>query len=146
MWEIQKPFDKSKKVQYASVKIMRSYDYNHFEVCLGVEDATLEQVDELRKDAQRLVDKAVEQYRLAREIAVKRCTLELEREKLEKEVEEIKRIPPSERTAEQRAKIKALEDDKYWRRYCYNYEDDYEDDYDEEYEETNDSNRESGPF
>lgn len=52
------------------VRVMRSHDYNHFEVCLplpsGTEsmkhDLAVMVVDDIRKDAARLVDKAVLQY------------------------------------------------------------------------------------
>ena len=42
----------------ASVKIMRSYDYNHFEICLSDDCEDLKAVNELRKSAQRLADEA----------------------------------------------------------------------------------------
>ena len=52
-----------------SVKILRSFDYCHFEVNLSatvgaVSDAqVIAETDELRKTAARLADKAVKQYR-----------------------------------------------------------------------------------
>lgn len=59
-----------------SVKVMRLYDYCHFEVCLGSdEDMTLEQIDDMRKDAQWLADKAVEQYKTAKDVAKKRLNI-----------------------------------------------------------------------
>jgi hypothetical protein len=57
-------------ISVASVKVMRSHDYCHFEVALSATiDDGLErpvQVDELRKTAARLADKAVEQYKVAK--------------------------------------------------------------------------------
>ena len=104
---------------------MLSYDYNHFEVALASdEEMTLEEIDEMRKNAQRLADKAVEQYKIAKVAALKRANIEREKEKLEKEVSLIKQTKPeSEWTAEEKAKVKALEDKKYWDRFAYNYED-----------------------
>ena len=107
-----------------SVKIMLSYDYCHFEICLGNdEDMSLQEVDQMRKDAQRLADKAVEQYKIAQKMAVKRFGLETERALLQSHVDAIVKIPPSERTPEQKAKVKTLEDDEYWNKYNYDYED-----------------------
>jgi len=64
----------------ASVKIMRSYDYCHFEICLGTdEDIPLVDVDKIRKDAQRLVDKAVDQYKIACEENNRKISLRQER-------------------------------------------------------------------
>ena len=56
----------------ASVKVMRSYDYCHFEIVLGRDqtdkinayEITENDVDGMRKEAARLVDKAVEQYKI----------------------------------------------------------------------------------
>jgi len=51
-------------IEKASVRIMRSYNYNNFEVCLeGTGDP-----GELRRECQRLVDEALEAYKQAREM------------------------------------------------------------------------------
>ena len=69
------------------VKVMLSYDYNHFEVCLSVdENATLKEINERRKEAQRLCDEAVRQYKIAKVKAEKRTQLSYEFDQLEKEV------------------------------------------------------------
>lgn len=116
----------------ASVKVMRSYDYCHFEICLGTDDnLTIEQVDDLRKEAARLADKAVAQYKIAKSEASRRADIASERKRLEASVERISQIPESERTAEQKAVVKALDDHEYWERHKYDYDDD--DDYDNEY-------------
>lgn len=48
----------------ASVKIMRSYDYNHFEVSLSTDELIDEkEVNSLRIKAAKLVDHAIEQYK-----------------------------------------------------------------------------------
>lgn len=108
----------------ASVKIMRSYDYCHFEICLGSdEDMSLDQIDNMRKDAARLVDKATSQYIIAKEKANAKLHLDCEKKQLMRTIENIKTKPENEWTAEERAKIKALEDHEYWEQYDYNYED-----------------------
>ena len=53
--------------EQASVKVMRSFDYCHFEICLTMNEEgafySTEAVDNLRKEAMRLADKTVEQYK-----------------------------------------------------------------------------------
>lgn len=120
----------------ASVKVMRSYDYCHFEVNLGsTEPATLETIDAMRKEAARLADKAVEQYKTARTVAnIRGCAAE--RLKWDKEeYEAAKQVPEGERTPEQKAEVKRYEDNQYRASRCYDYEDDWseaenEDDWD----------------
>jgi len=103
----------------ASVKVMRSYDYCHFEVTLGTdEDMTLEEVDDMRKSAQRLADKAVKQYAIAKNMASNQS---YEHGELERQVRVIKEnYPQSEWTPEQQAKVKALADFRF-----YDYQDDW---------------------
>lgn len=110
----------------ASVKIMLSYDYCHFEICLGSDQDTCN-VDELRKSAQRLADKAVRQYKIAKRVAEKNLHREYERDALERQVAAIEdRVPEGERTAEMLAKIKALQDQGHADNIGYDYEDDFD--------------------
>lgn len=108
----------------ASVKIMLSYDYCHFEICLSTdEEVTLERVDNLRKEAQRLADKAVNQYQIAKRNLNYSPYNSTYRKKLERDVQIIKEnYPKSEWTEEQKAKVKALKDFRY-----YDYQDDWGD-------------------
>jgi len=111
----------------AGVKVMLSYDYCHFEVCLGFADdevATIERVNELRKDAQRLADEAVRQYAKAKAIAEGRIGSRFDMDALEKEVSEIEKKPESEWSPEEKAKVKLLEDYNRWSEFGYDYEDD----------------------
>jgi hypothetical protein len=118
-----------KELYKGGAKIMLSYDYCHFEITLASdEEKTLSEINEMRKEAQRLADEAVRQYKKAKQMANLRVNRMVEREGLIKEVEKIRMIPESEWTAEQKAKVKALEDYEYWSAYDYDYEDDYEDD------------------
>jgi hypothetical protein len=111
----------------ASVKVMLSYDYCHFEVSLSDDSISdFDQVNELRKDAQRLADEAVRQYKVAKVKANKRADLDYEREELVSKVRSFEDIPKSEWTAQQKAMAKALEDHEYWSQYEYDYEDDWE--------------------
>ena len=109
-----------------SVKVMRSYDYCHFEICLGTdENITLKEVDDLRKEAMRLVDKAVEQYKMAKKVREYRDNNYYK--ELEKHAQEIiDTIPESERTPEHKAILKELSDHLHRMRRPYDYEDDWE--------------------
>ena len=112
----------------ASVKVMNSYDYGHFEFTLSSDQAkTKKEINEMRKEAQRLVDEAIRQYRKAKEMIAKRDSLGYERENLEREVKAIKEnVPHNEWTPDQKAKVKHLTDKDYWSRYDYDYEDEEE--------------------
>lgn len=111
----------------ASVKVMRSFDYCHFEINLGSDDdsMTLEQVDALRKDAARLADKAVEQYKIAKLNAQRCLEHQLDRANLVRRMGEIRLIPEQERTVRQQAELKAFDDAAYQAYRNYDYEDDW---------------------
>lgn len=111
-----------------SVKVMRSYDYCHFEIALSSsEELTLKQIDEMRKEAQRLVDKAVKQYRIAKADAGKRHGIEYTIMGLKDKVDIInENFPKSHWTPEQKAIIKEYEDSLFRQALYYNYEDDWD--------------------
>lgn len=117
-------------VDGASVKIMRSFDYCHFEVCLSLEPGdviTSDQVDNLRKDAMRLVDKAVEQYKVAKETRENADAAEIEVSLYLKKAQVIKEnFPVSEWTPEQKAIVKRAADIEFVRNLNYDYEDDWQ--------------------
>lgn len=107
----------------ASVKVMNSYDYCHFEVALSAEDVTIEDVDILRKEAQRLVDKSIKQYKIAKRIASQAPD-----SYMSSKARSIKEnFPKSEWTPEQAAMVKAY-DDAVFAASHYDYQDDWEDD------------------
>jgi hypothetical protein len=110
------------KIEIGSVKVMRSYDYCHFEVCLSSSEATTpEGVDELRKAAARLADKAVHQYQVAKD-AMKRGDMMAEKWRLNDALEK----PEGERTPAEKAVIKFHQDENFARRFRYDYDDDFE--------------------
>jgi glycogen debranching enzyme len=119
---------KTDKVSHASVKVMRSYDYCHFEVVLGVDQpVSIHQIDMIRKEANRLVDKAVEQYKVAKKAAEEQYYAQNSAKRLEKEAEAIKEnFPMSEWTPEQQAKVKAYGDAVFRASLYYDYEDDWD--------------------
>jgi hypothetical protein len=123
-------------IESASVKVMRSYDYCHFEVTLAVSlseiegnrDDKIAVVDDLRKDAARLADKAVEQYKIAKSCAAKweyQSQSNAERKaRLTKLAEIIQSVPERERTPEENGILKGIADEQYARRQ-YDYQDDF---------------------
>lgn len=121
-----KPGIETAQFDGASVKVMRSHDYCHFEICLSSSSAVApELVDGLRKTAARLADKAVEQYKVAKENAhfleVDRRAREFEEERME----EMRALPETERTPEEQARLKAFDDAAWRAARKYDYEDDW---------------------
>lgn len=125
-------------IESCSVKVMRSYDYCHFEICLSstlqpiqhisVEDPTgitPAQIDALRKAAARLADKAVEQYKIAKAAAVRDRGMTFTEEET-KAVETIRRIPDACRTPEEQARLKAYADALFHANREYDYQDDWD--------------------
>ena len=118
-------------IETASVKVMRSHDYCHFEVCLSSSSAnTPELVDELRKTAARLADKAVAQYRIAKLNASRLLSEKCERSGVVDRAKRIEQTPEGERTVNQQAELKAFKDDLWAAGREYDYEDDWQDDQD----------------
>ncbi len=114
--------------QTASIKVMRSYDYCHFEVCLSSSASTPEEVDSLRKTAAVMVDKAVAQYKLAKENAsrIERDTYLLDR--IRYRAADIDKKPEADRTPTEKAIMKKAEDFAHWARREYDYDDEFEED------------------
>lgn len=115
-----------------SVRVMRSHDYCHFEVILtgtpaeGETHVTLGDIDDLRKHAARLADKAVEQYKVAK-LAFTQQAQAKDAVKYSKEViAEINAIVPEQRTPEQQAHLKAYKDAIFRANHSYDYEDDWQ--------------------
>lgn len=116
-------------IDSASVKVMRSHDYCHFEVVLGTSSpVSPEQVNELRKTAARLADKAVEQYKIAK-VNFEKLNQKREERKWEgQRVSQLKAIPEEGRTEEDKARIKAYDDETFEMYRKFNYEDDWHED------------------
>ena len=117
----------------ASVKVMRSHDYCHFEVALG-SNVPLDTagVDAMRKEAARLADKAVEQYKIAKLEAEKRQSEKYDRAALVRRIQRIRDTPEGDRTVSSQAELKAFDDTAWHVRRRYDYEDDWQD-YDDEH-------------
>ncbi len=115
-------------VKTASVKVMLSYDYSHFEVSMSLEDETglnpLD-IDDARKTCQRLADKAVSQYKKAKEMASLRIDGKYKIANFEAICKQIVNKPMVERTINEVAMLKQYEDENWREQFEYNY--DYED-------------------
>ena len=110
-------------LETSSVKVMRSYDYCHFEICLTSNQVAVgsSAVDEMRKEAARLADKAVAQYKV-----MKTAMERKERVETKWLLDQAERTPEEERTPEAKACIKFHSDKNFAARFDYDYEDDYE--------------------
>jgi len=107
----------------ASVKVMRSYDYCHFEVSLSSDqDMTLDEVNEMRKQAAVLVDEAVRQYQIAKDKESRRDGRHWQLEEMTKKVKLLKEKPQSDLTVEEAALLRSAADKEFWDGY---HEDDY---------------------
>ena len=106
----------------ASVKVMNSYDYCHFEIALSQDVDNLIDVNTLRIRAQQLVDEAVRQYKVSKEKATSYADDMRGKQRLKIEVDNILEKPKKEWTPADKAKVKAIEDDQ-WERNRYQYED-----------------------
>lgn len=122
------------KTTQATVRILISHDYCHFEISKVIEGfvdehdtamhLTNKEIDDARKDCQRLADKAVGQYKKAKSEAGKMTNNSHERETLAREVILIKQKPEDQWSIYDKAKVKALSD--YNHESYYNYMDDEE--------------------
>lgn len=107
----------------ASVKVMRSHDYCHFETVLTSNEIhTPEDVDALRKVAAHLVDKAVHQYKVAKAAAARVSNI-----RDPWQLTQAEKVPEGERSPAQKAVIKYHQDAAFAARFDYDYQDGFED-------------------
>ena len=121
------------KIKNASVKVMLSYDYSHFETLMSLENEdglTTEEIDEARKKCQRLSDKAVGQYRKAKDMASLRIDGEIKIRNFTEECERIRAKKEGDRTINEAAMLKQFEDEEWEDKFMYAYDYDDDDEYD----------------
>ncbi len=114
----------------ASVKVMRSFDYCHFEMALSAEVASIDEANGLRKQAAVLVDEAVRQYKIAKAKESKREWAERQTREALVEMDAIKAKPRNEWTVRESAVMRSYEDQSFWKNYddeAYYYEQDERD-------------------
>jgi len=108
---------------------MLSYDYSHFEVSMSLEnddELTLKDIDNARKSCQRLADKAVGQYKTAKEKAQQRNDGQYKMQNFISECERIKLKNEGDRTINEAAMLRQYENEKWQEQFIFNY--DYDDD------------------
>lgn len=116
-------------IKSASVKIMLSYDYSHFETSMTLENesgVTKLDIDNARKECQRLCDKAIMQFKTAKEMASKRSDGEYRMKNFEAECKSIANKQECDRTMREIAMLKQYNDEEWRNQFLYPY--DYEDD------------------
>lgn len=118
-------------VEECSVRVMRSHDYCHFEVVLGYvhepgQRILLSAVDDLRKVAARLVDKAVEQYKVKKIDLYRQENNAQYRDSARPEAQRIEAKPETDRTPEEQALLKRYRDAVFEASRGYDYRDDWE--------------------
>lgn len=117
------------KVKAASVKVMLSYDYSHFEASMSLENdngLSLQDIDEARKDCQRLANKAIGQYKTAKEQAAKRNDGQYKMRAFEQECQQIEKKEEHDRTLREIAMLKQYKDENWQAQFDCDY--DFEDD------------------
>lgn len=108
---------------------MLSYDYSHFEASMALENdngLTQKEIDEARKSCQRLADKAVAQYKVAKTMAANRSNGEFAMRNFEAECKRIQLKDEHDRTLKEIAMLKQYENEKWQEQFDYDY--DYDDD------------------
>lgn len=113
----------------ASVKVMLSYDYSHFEASMSLENEgglSMKELDEARKNCQRLADKAIRQYKIYKQQATLRNDGQFKMTLFENECKKIKSKEEHDRTLKEIAMLKQYEDESWRQQFLYDY--DYEDD------------------
>lgn len=119
-------------IKSASVKVMLSYDYCHFEASMSLENESgLSEVviDDARKKCQRLADKAVGQYKKAKQMASNRSDGEYQMRNFQEQCERIKAKDEQDRTIKEIAMLKQYEDENWQANFMYEYDYDDDDDY-----------------
>lgn len=116
-------------IKNASVKVMLSYDYSHFEASMSLENDNgldIKEIDAARKNCQRLADKAVGQYKTAKEAAAKRTDGKYQMENFLAQIKKIEAKDEHDRTLKEIAMLKEYKDEAWREQFLYDY--DYEDD------------------
>lgn len=108
---------------------MLSYDYSHFEASMALENdngLSIIDIDQARKSCQRLADKAVGQYKKAKEMASKRNDGLYLMANFETECKKILAKPEQDRTIREIGMLKQYEDENWREKFDFGY--DYDDD------------------
>ena len=115
-------------IKTASVNVMLSYDYCHFETSMTLENdkgVTKKELDDARKECMRLCDKAIVQYKKAKVIVANRDRTERLRSQFIDECNRIEEMTECDRTPEQKAQLSRYENEEWEKHYqlYYDYDD-----------------------
>lgn len=116
-------------IKNASVKVMLSYDYSHFEASMSLEnDKGIEplELDEARKNCQRLADKAISQYKKAKSCAANRNDGVYKMQNFETQCKRIEAKAEGDRTINEIAMLNQYKNENWQAQFDIDY--DYEDD------------------
>lgn len=119
-------------VKNASVKVMLSYDYSHFEASLSLENEaglSVGDIDAARKTCQRLADKAVAQYKVAKTKAAQRSDGQFRMRNFEAECKAIEAKSEHDRTLREIAMLKQYKDENWQAQFDERYDYDDDDEY-----------------
>jgi hypothetical protein len=117
------------KIKNASVKVMLSHDYSHFEASMSLENDNgieLLEIDNARKMCQRLADKAVAQYKVAKLSASRRSDGEYKIANFSAQCTKIIAKSEGDRTINEIAMLKQYHNENWQAQFEDNY--DYNDD------------------
>ena len=102
----------------ASVKVMRSYDYCHFEVNLGSDiEMSAQEVDDMRRVAASLADRAVADYKRMKSAEPMRAQASWDKQEMRRRLKDIESKPEGERTLNEVALLTQAQSDEFWQRY-----------------------------
>ncbi|MDR1716526.1 MAG: hypothetical protein LBS20_11850 [Prevotella sp.] len=90
---------------------------------------TMQEIDDARKKCQRLADKAVGQYKKAKEMAASRSDGEYRMRNFQDQCERIKAKDEQDRTIKEIAMLKQYEDENWEAQFMTDYDYDDDDDY-----------------
>jgi hypothetical protein len=116
-------------IKSASVKVMLSYDYSHFEASMSLENdkgITPAELDDARKNCQRLADKAISQYKKAKSCAANRNDGVYKMQNFESQCKKIEAKPEGDRTINEIAMLNQYKNENWQAQFDIDY--DYEDD------------------
>lgn len=116
----------------ATVKVMLSHDYCHFEASMALENdngVTIEEMDAARKDCNRLTLKAIAQYQKAKQNAANRTDGQYKMQNFETQCKKILQKSEGDRTVNELAMLKQYEQENWQEQFesRYDFEDNPDD-------------------
>lgn len=116
-------------IKSASVKVMQSYNYCHFEAAMSLENDNgiqVKEIDEARKTCLRLTNKAIGQYQQGKQVAANRNDAGVKIRAFKQEIELIQKKNEHDRTLREIGMLKQYEQENWEAQFeeSYDYDDD----------------------